>query len=155
MASDQSTYAEIIDVLDRLPNTVREVRRIRRLSLRAAAGQIGISFSTLDRFESRHARDIGIQLDPVVRIMRWLDRVDTKWVEGLPLDLPPRPDSDFDIATSRPLASPLADTDEPKAGWVCSKCAREAVRGYDDGQIPEHHRTCPKRVTDTDEGSEQ
>lgn len=29
--------------------------------------------------------------------------------------------------------------------WVCGKCAREIAQGYDDGQIPEHHRTCPKR----------
>lgn len=30
--------------------------------------------------------------------------------------------------------------------WVCGKCAREVALGYDDGQMPEHHRTCPKRV---------
>lgn len=28
--------------------------------------------------------------------------------------------------------------------WVCTKCAREAALGYDDGQLPEHFRTCPK-----------
>lgn len=52
---------------------------------------------------------------------------------------------------ARDVAAILADTDEGKAGWMCSKCAREAVRGYDDGQIPEHHRTCSKRMPDTDE----
>lgn len=46
----------------------------------------------------------------------------------------------------------LADTDEPKAGWVFGKCAREATRGYDDGQIPEHHRTCPKRTEAKEQG---
>ena len=30
--------------------------------------------------------------------------------------------------------------------WVCGKCAREVAQGVDDGQIPEHHRTCPKRA---------
>lgn len=29
--------------------------------------------------------------------------------------------------------------------WVCGKCAREVAQGHDDGQFPEHHRTCPKR----------
>lgn len=28
--------------------------------------------------------------------------------------------------------------------WVCGKCAREVTLGRDDGQIPRHHRTCPK-----------
>ena len=30
--------------------------------------------------------------------------------------------------------------------WVCGKCAREVAQGVDDGQIPEHHRTCHKRA---------
>lgn len=30
--------------------------------------------------------------------------------------------------------------------WACGKCAREIALGHDDGQIPEHHRTCPKRT---------
>ena len=30
--------------------------------------------------------------------------------------------------------------------WVCGKCDREVAQGVDDGQIPEHHRTCPKRA---------
>lgn len=30
--------------------------------------------------------------------------------------------------------------------WICGKCAREVAQGVDDGQIPEHHRTCHKRV---------
>ena len=30
--------------------------------------------------------------------------------------------------------------------WMCGKCAREVAQGVDDGQIPEHHRTCPKRA---------
>ena len=30
--------------------------------------------------------------------------------------------------------------------WICGKCAREVAQGVDDGQIPEHHRTCPKRA---------
>ncbi|QDB74649.1 hypothetical protein KNU54_gp67 [Gordonia phage VanDeWege] len=29
--------------------------------------------------------------------------------------------------------------------WTCGKCERAERLGEDDGQIPEHHRTCPKR----------
>lgn len=76
--SQMTTYAELADVLEALPATVREVRRMRRLSLRTAASQIGISFSTLDRFESRVKRDVGIQLEPVIHIMRWLDSSGTR-----------------------------------------------------------------------------
>ena len=41
--------------------------------------------------------------------------------------------------------------------WICGKCAREVAQGVDDGQIPEHHRTCPKRAqaepTDDERGA--
>lgn len=30
--------------------------------------------------------------------------------------------------------------------WVCGKCARWLERGFDDGQIPNHHRTCPQHA---------
>jgi len=28
---------------------------------------------------------------------------------------------------------------------ICGKCARAERLGFDDGQIPKHFRTCPKR----------
>lgn len=31
------------------------------------------------------------------------------------------------------------------AVWGCGKCARERMLGHDDGEIPEHHRSCEKR----------
>lgn len=41
--------------------------------------------------------------------------------------------------------------------WICGKCAREVAQGVDDGQIPEHHRTCHKRAqaepTDDERGA--
>lgn len=52
----------------------------------------------------------------------------------------------------RERAPEPAATDEPtpiNGKWVCGKCARAVARGYDDGQIPEHHRTCPKYVEPT------
>lgn len=42
-----------------------------------------------------------------------------------------------------------AEFDREAQKWVCSKCAREIARGHDDGQIPEHHRTCLKRHSGT------
>jgi transcriptional regulator with XRE-family HTH domain len=67
------SYREIAEALDELPVAVRSARRSRGLSLRAAAGEIGCSFSTLGRFEARTDRNVGIQLEPVLQILRWLD----------------------------------------------------------------------------------
>ena len=44
------------------------------------------------------------------------------------------------------VAAGVAPQVPSEAKWVCGKCSREQARGYDDGQIPEHHRTCPKRT---------
>lgn len=44
-------YAEIVAVLDGLSLILRETRRQRRLSVRAAAVEIGCSFSTVSRIE--------------------------------------------------------------------------------------------------------
>lgn len=63
------TYAVIADELDALPAATLQVRQLRRLSVRAAARQIGINFSTLSRFECGH----NIALDNAVAILRWLD----------------------------------------------------------------------------------
>lgn len=46
-----TSYDEIVTVLGDLPMLVREKRRRNGLSLREAARQVGVSFSTLDRFE--------------------------------------------------------------------------------------------------------
>ena len=72
MSGDRTmtTYGEMADVLASLPSTLREVRRIRRLSLRAAATQIGLSFSTLHRIE---AGDDAV-MSNVSAVLRWLDR---------------------------------------------------------------------------------
>lgn len=42
----------VLDVLDSLPGTMRTMRALRGLSLRAAASEIGVSFSTLTRLEN-------------------------------------------------------------------------------------------------------
>lgn len=65
-------YSELADVVAALPMLVREARRVRRLSLRAAAKELGCSFSTLHRFESGE----DVVLSNAVTMLRWLDRRD-------------------------------------------------------------------------------
>lgn len=49
-----------------------------------------------------------------------------------------------DVDTSGMTESEPA-TPVEKPAWRCGKCEREETLGYDDRQIPKHHRTCPKR----------
>lgn len=65
-----STYAEIVDVLDKLPSIVREARRQRRMSTRAAAKAVGCSFSTINRIENGQDAN----LSNAVAVLRWLDQ---------------------------------------------------------------------------------
>lgn len=69
-----TSYSELADVLVRLPLLLREARRARRLSTRAAAERIGISFSTLTRIESNH----GFQVDNALTVIQWLAEPATK-----------------------------------------------------------------------------
>lgn len=39
----------------------------------------------------------------------------------------------------------VSETTPSEPQWRCGKCDREEALGYDDFQIGEHHRTCPKR----------
>lgn len=64
-----ATYAELAAVLDAAPLLLRERRRERRLSMRAAAGEIGCGATTILRFESG---DGGIATDTLIQIVRWL-----------------------------------------------------------------------------------
>jgi transcriptional regulator with XRE-family HTH domain len=63
-----SSYTELAEVLASLPMLLRETRRARRLSLRAAATEIGCSFSTIARFEAGD----GVHSDFLVAAVRWL-----------------------------------------------------------------------------------
>lgn len=63
-------YAELAEVLANLPLLVRERRRQERLSIRAAAEQIGISFSTIHRME--HGDDMNEA--SLAAVLRWLAR---------------------------------------------------------------------------------
>ena len=65
-----TTYTELAIVLDNLPLLLREERRKRRLSLRQAGEQIGVSFSVVRRFEEGS----DCVLSNAVRILQWIDK---------------------------------------------------------------------------------
>lgn len=66
--SKPTSYAELADVLGNLPLLLRETRRRRGLSLRAASRELGMSFSTVARFENGE----DIVLSNAVDILRWV-----------------------------------------------------------------------------------
>jgi transcriptional regulator with XRE-family HTH domain len=61
-------YGELADVLKHLPVLVRENRRRRGLSLRAAAQEAGVSFSTVARAESGE----DCALSSAIALLNWL-----------------------------------------------------------------------------------
>src|SRR5690349_12199387 len=65
-----TSYDELADIMQALPRVLREQRRIHRLSLRAAAAEIGVSFSTVSRLESGEV----VMSDVVQAVLRWLSR---------------------------------------------------------------------------------
>lgn len=69
MSGELSPYVELVEVLGLLPVLLREARRVRRLSLRAAAAQVGCSPSTLQRIEE--GQDCA--LSNAVAELGWLD----------------------------------------------------------------------------------
>jgi transcriptional regulator with XRE-family HTH domain len=62
-------YDELADVIANLPLILREARRARRRSLRAAAREIGVSFSTISRIESGE----DAAGTSITAVLRWLD----------------------------------------------------------------------------------
>ena len=71
MSDDLTTYADMADVLERLPQIVRDARRARGVSLRAVGREAGISNPALSQFENGHHTLGGAH---TVRILRWLDQ---------------------------------------------------------------------------------
>ena len=64
------TYAELVEVLDDLPLLIRHQRRRTGQSIRAAAKDAGVSFSTLSRWENGKTGPAA----QVARILKWLGR---------------------------------------------------------------------------------
>jgi hypothetical protein len=71
--SAPTSYAEVIDILERLPLLVREARRRRGLSLRAAARDAGVGFANISRCENGE----GMHLSTVVPLLRWVGTPDS------------------------------------------------------------------------------
>lgn len=67
-ATSLTSYSELADVLANLPVLVRENRRRRGLSLRAAAQEAGVSFSTIARTESGD----DCALSSAIALINWL-----------------------------------------------------------------------------------
>lgn len=63
-----TTYAEMADVLESLPLLLREARRSRQLTMRGAATQIGVAYSTVHRIEATDDS----RLSSVIPVLRWL-----------------------------------------------------------------------------------
>lgn len=70
MASELASYTEIAEVLDHLPLLLREARRARQITIRDAATQAGLAYSTFNAIELGH----NISLPVVLAAIRWLDR---------------------------------------------------------------------------------
>jgi hypothetical protein len=64
-----SSYTELAEVVALLPTLLREGRRARRLSVRAAAAQLDMSFATVSRIEGGH----DCALSNAMAVLRWLD----------------------------------------------------------------------------------
>lgn len=69
MNGQPTPYPELAEVLSALPILVREARRARGLSQRAAAEQIGVSFSTISRLENGE----DLVMSNASRFLCWLD----------------------------------------------------------------------------------
>jgi DNA-binding XRE family transcriptional regulator len=65
-----TSYRELATVLESLPLLLREARRWRRLSQRAIAPEIGISYATVSRIEAGG----DCTLPNAIAVLRWLDR---------------------------------------------------------------------------------
>ena len=69
LSGDLTPYAELARLLGHLPLLLREARRQRRLSVRAAGRQLGMSFSTVSRIEAGE----DCALSNALAVLRWLD----------------------------------------------------------------------------------
>lgn len=73
--SDLTTYGEIADVLDRLPEELRTIRRSRGASVRDVQAATGVSNATVSQVENRrHCPG----LDTATALLRWMDAACTE-----------------------------------------------------------------------------
>lgn len=88
MAEGQSSYRELAQVLANTPLLFREARRARGLSMRAAAAEIGLSFSTVHRIESGE----DCVASNLIAVLRWLDQTGKE---------PPMPTAEWLLRTTQ------------------------------------------------------
>lgn len=102
-------YAELAEVVDNLPILLREARRDRGLSMRAAAREISIALSTVDRIE----RGEDCTLSSAVAVLRWLDTAPYA-APGMP---PGAPERAREVAETMPTVGqwPAASAPNPLA----------------------------------------
>jgi transcriptional regulator with XRE-family HTH domain len=65
-----TSYAELLRVIDMLPELVREKRRRDGLSFRAAEREAGVSFNTIRRLEQRTG---DLQVASLRILIRWVE----------------------------------------------------------------------------------
>ena len=90
-----TSYAEMTDVIGRLPTLLRDARRARGLSLRAAGDEMGMSFNTVARIE----QGVDCALSNAVAVLRWLDL--TRPGDAAPAVPPPIADAQSAAAGER------------------------------------------------------
>ena len=73
------SYAELADLVENLPLIVLENRRRRQISLREAARELGVSFSTISRVE--RGEDFNSRILP--DLLRWLGPVPEEGIVDL------------------------------------------------------------------------
>lgn len=66
----QTTYSDVAQVIDDLPVILASARRARGLSVRAAAKEAGMSFSSFSRVE----KGAGFTASVLTGLLRWLDQ---------------------------------------------------------------------------------
>lgn len=77
-SSAPTSYSELADVLKHLPILLRESRRCRRLSVRAAAAEIGCSFATVARIEEGE----DCVLSNAMAVLTWLGKPEEARADG-------------------------------------------------------------------------
>lgn len=70
MADTETTYSDLAQVILDLPVILASARRARGLSIRAAAKEAGMSFSSFSRVE----KGAGFTESVLVAVLQWLDQ---------------------------------------------------------------------------------
>lgn len=64
------SYGQVLEILDELPTAVRVVRRIRRISMREAAEESGISHAQFGKIEDGH---VDMRVSSLRLLLHWLN----------------------------------------------------------------------------------